>query len=134
MSSTCMTLRVLLPFGIFAEQTDVTRVLVDTAAGSFGFLPHRLDGVAAIVPGILVYTTDAQGENFLAVDEGVLVKTGTDVTVSVRRAVHGSDLAQLRASVEREFQNQDTQAQDLRQVMAKLETGFLRRFASFQHE
>jgi F-type H+-transporting ATPase subunit epsilon len=129
-----MTLKVLLPFGIFAEQTDVTRIVVDTAAGSLGLLPHRLDGVATLVPGILIYTTDARGESFVAVDEGVLVKTGADVTVSVRRAVHGTDLAQLRASIETEFQNQDAQARDVRQVMAKLETGFLRRFASFQHE
>jgi F-type H+-transporting ATPase subunit epsilon len=134
MPSTCMTLKVLLPFGIFAEQTDVTRIVVDTSAGSFGLLPHRLDGVAALVPGILSFTTDAQGETFVAVDEGVMVKTGADVTVSVRRAVHGTDLAQLRASIEREFVHQDAQAQDVRQVMAKLETGFLRRFASFQHE
>ena len=44
------------------------------------------------------------------------------------------DLGQLRDAVEREFLTLDAREQSLRTVMAKLETGFLRRFASFQHE
>ena len=70
----------------------------------------------------------------MAVDEGVLVKTGPDVLVSVRRAIGGTDLGQLRASVEKEFLTLDEREQSVRSVMAKLESGFLRRFATFQHE
>jgi F-type H+-transporting ATPase subunit epsilon len=70
----------------------------------------------------------------LAVDEGILVKTGPDVFVSVCRALGGVDLSQLRDSVEREFLTLDQHEQSVRSVMAKLETGFLRRFANFQHE
>jgi F-type H+-transporting ATPase subunit epsilon len=66
------------------------------AEGSFGLLPHRLDCVAALAPGILIYETEAEGEVYVAVDEGVLVKTGPDVLVSVRRAIRGTDLGQLR--------------------------------------
>ncbi len=129
-----MNLELLLPFRIFAEVTGVTRIVVETGAGSFGILPQRLDCVAALVPGILVYETEAQGETFVAVDEGVLVKTGPDVRISVRRAFAGTDLGQLHAAVTREFLSEDAQAQEMRAVMAKLETGFLRRFARFQHE
>ena len=70
----------------------------------------------------------------MAVDEGVLAKTGPDVLVSVHRALGGADLDQLRDAVEKEFQTLDVQEQSVRKVMAKLETGFLRRFATFQHE
>jgi len=70
----------------------------------------------------------------VAVDEGVLVKTGPEVLVSVRRALTGTDLGQLRDSVEREFLSLDEREQSVRSAMAKLEAGFLRRFASFQHE
>ena len=42
--------------------------------GSFGLLPHRLDCVAALVPGILTYETKEDGTVYLAVDQGVLVK------------------------------------------------------------
>jgi hypothetical protein len=68
---------------------------------------------------------------FVAVDEGVLVKTGPDVLVSVRRAIGGTDLGQLREAVEQEFLTLDEHEQSVRTVMAKLETGFLRRFATF---
>jgi F-type H+-transporting ATPase subunit epsilon len=62
----------------------VSRIVAETREGSFGLLPHRLDCVAALAPGILIYETEAEGEVYLAVDEGVLVKTGLDVLVSVR--------------------------------------------------
>jgi F-type H+-transporting ATPase subunit epsilon len=129
-----MHLKVLLPFQVFAEQSGVTRIVVETHAGSFGLLPHRLDCVAALVPGILTYETEADGEVFVAVDEGVLVKTGADVLISVRRAQGGADLEHLRDAVEQEFLAIDEDERDMRKVMAKLETGFLRRFATLQHE
>jgi F-type H+-transporting ATPase subunit epsilon len=129
-----MNLKVLLPFQVFAEKTEVSRVVAETREGSFGILPHRLDCIAALVPGILTYQTATDGEVFLAVDEGVLVKTGPDVLVSVRRALGGTDLGQLREAVQKEFLTLDEHEQSVRTVMAKLETEFLRRFATFQHE
>ena len=134
MAPALMDLKVLLPFQIFAEKTGVSRIVAETLDGSFGLLPHRLDCVAALVPGILIYETESAGEVLVAVDEGVLVKTGPDVLVSVRRAIGGTDLGQLREAVEKEFLTLDQHEQSVRQVVAKLETGFLRRFATFQHE
>ena len=129
-----MHLKVLLPFQVFAEKTGVSRIVGETREGSFGLLPHRLDCVAALVPGILIYETETGGEVLIAVDEGVLVKTGADVLVSVRRAIAGTDLGQLRDAVEKEFLTLDEREQSVRTITAKLETGFLRRFANFQHE
>jgi F-type H+-transporting ATPase subunit epsilon len=129
-----MNLKVLLPFQVFAEQTGVTRIVAETREGSFGLLPHRLDCVAALVPGILIYQAESGGEVLVAVDEGVLVKTGADVLVSVRRAIGGTDLGQLHAAVEKEFLTLDEDEQSVRTAVAKLETGFVRRFANFQHE
>jgi F-type H+-transporting ATPase subunit epsilon len=128
-----MNLKVLLPFQVFAEKTSVLRIVAEMREGSFGLLPHRLDCVAALVPGILSYQTEADGEVFVAVDEGVLVKTGPDVLVSVRQAIGGTDLGQLRTMVEKEFLTLDEQERSVRQVVAKLETGFLRRLAALQH-
>ncbi len=129
-----MKLKILLPFQVFAEKTDVSRIVAETPDGSFGFLPQRLDCVASLAPGILTYETESDGEIFVAVDEGVLVKTGSDVLVSVRRALGGTDLGQLRDAVKKEFLNLNEAERNVRSVMAKLETGFLHRFASFQHE
>ena len=129
-----MHLRVLLPFQVFADIGGVLRIVAETPAGSFGLLPHRLDCVAALAPGLLIYETKAHGEVCLAVDEGVLVKAGPEVLVSVRRAMGGADLGQLRAAVEREYLTLDEDEQNLREVSAKLESGFVHRFAKFQHD
>jgi F-type H+-transporting ATPase subunit epsilon len=134
MQPTSMTLKVLLPFQVFAEKTGVTRIVAETREGSFGILPRRLDCVAALAPGILIYENEIEGEVYLAVDEGVLIKTGLDVLVSVRNAIAGTDLAKLRDSVEREFLNLDEREQSVRSALAKMESGFIRRLAEFHHD
>ncbi|SBT05727.1 ATP synthase epsilon chain [Candidatus Accumulibacter aalborgensis] len=129
-----MNLKILLPFQIFAEKTGVSRIVAETSEGSFGILPRRRDCVAALAPGILVYETDAQGESYVAVDQGVLVKSGLDVLVSVRRALAGADLGRLHETVQHEFLTVDQEEQNVRAVMTKLESGLLHRLARFQHE
>ena len=133
MPETEMNLKVLLPFEVFVEKTGVSRIVAHTWIGSFGLLPHRLDCVAALAPGILIYETETDGEVYVAVDEGVMVKTGLDVLISVRRAIGGKDLGHLRAAVEQEFLTLDDLEQSVRTVVAKLETGFLRRFVTINH-
>jgi F-type H+-transporting ATPase subunit epsilon len=129
-----MNLKILLPFGIYAEKAGVSRIVADTREGSFGLLPRRLDCVAALAPGILIYQTEAEGEVYVAVDEGVLVKTGPDVLVSVRNAIGGTDLGQLHQAVEREFLNLSEREQSVRSVMATMESDFIRRLAEFHHD
>jgi F-type H+-transporting ATPase subunit epsilon len=124
-----MNLKILLPFRIFAEETGVSRIVAETREGSFGILPHRLDCVAALAPGILTFETLSGGEVFVAVDEGVLVKTGPDVLVSVRRALDGSELGQLREAVEREFLTLNEREMSVRSVLAKMEGDLIRRMA-----
>lgn len=128
-----MTLKILLPFRIFTVQKSVARLVAETREGSFGLLPQRLDCVAALEPGILTYETDTEDEQYIAIDEGVLVKSGPDVMVSVRNAIAGTDLLKLRETVEREFLTLDEQEQSLRSVMVKLESSFMRRLADFRH-
>lgn len=122
-----MHMKVLLPFQVFAEHTDVTRIVVETTRGSFGLLPRRLDCAAVLVPGILAFESAKLGEQFIAVDEGVMVKVGRDVSISVRHAIGGSDLGSLREAVEREFVNLNERERSMRTVLAKLESSFMRR-------
>ncbi len=129
-----MNLKVLLPFMVFAEKRDVLHIVAVTDKGSFGLLPRRLDCVAALSAGILVYETAAEGEVYIAVDEGVLVKTGSDVRVSVRNAIGGMSLDKLRAAVEEEFAHLDEQEQKVRSVLAKMESGFIHRLVEFHHD
>ncbi|MBB1295575.1 F0F1 ATP synthase subunit epsilon [Pseudoalteromonas sp. SR41-4] len=129
-----MHLKLLLPSQVFIDKTDISNIIVETSSGSYGLLPHRLDCVAVLTPGILTFSTIAEGEIFVAVDEGVLVKTGLDVLVSVRNALVDSDLTKLRAAVEQDFLAINEQALQVRAVMAKLESGFLHKFVSFKQQ
>ena len=134
MPQSLMKLKVLLPFQVFADKIGVSRIVAETLDGSIGLMPQRLDCVAALTAGILIYETETDGEVCIAIDEGVLVKAGFDVLVSARRALGGSDLDQLRDSVEREYRTLDAEEQSLRSVMTQLESGFLRRFGTLHHE
>jgi len=129
-----MRLRVLLPYQVFVEKPGVSRIVVDTRAGSYGLLPRRLDCSAVLTPGILMFETEADDEVFLAVDEGVLIKAGAEVLVSVRRAAGGTDLQHLQELVAKEFLQVEERERDARSTMARLESGFLHRFASLRHE
>lgn len=129
-----MNLKILLPSEVFAEKTDVLRIVAETSEGSFGLLPHRLDCVAALSPGIFIYESEQDGTVYLAVDEGVLVKTGADVLVSVRRAIAGTDLNQLHDAVKLQFLTMDEKEQRVRAAVIKMEAGLVGRLAEFQHE
>lgn len=134
MNGDLLRLQILLPSQVFAEAEGVTSVVAETRAGAFGILPHRLDGVAALAPGILIYETAADGEHYVAVDEGLMVKAGADVLVSVRRAMGGTDLGRLRDSAQQEFGAPAPAEERARAVMTKLETEFLQRLRSLHHE
>lgn len=129
-----MHLRVLLPFRVFAEIQDVSRIVIETSAGSCGLLPQRLDFVAALVPGIFTYQTEAGEVNYLAVDEGVLIKAGSNVTLSVRNAVGGKDLGSLHELIKKEFMSIDESEKNTRSVMVKLESGLIHSLEKFKPE
>lgn len=132
--SDLITLKVLLPFGVFAEKADVLKVVADTNVGSAGILPHRLDCVAALTPGILFYESESDGQVYIAVDQGILVKVGLTVLISVSNAIAGKDLDQLKQAVESQFFNLNQQEKNVRSLMAKLESGLISRLAGLQRD
>ena len=129
-----MNLRILLPFKIFSRLENVSRIIAETLGGSLGLLPHRLDCVAALVPGILSYSTPDGGTTYLAIDAGVLVKRGDDVSISVRRAIRGADLHELHQAAVREYVILDAQEREMRSVVSKMESGLIGRIAELHHE
>jgi F-type H+-transporting ATPase subunit epsilon len=128
-----MNLKVLIPFQIVVQQTDVSRIIAETREGSFGLLPHRLDCVAALVPGILVYESKGANASYIAVDEGVLVKSGAEVLISVRRAIGGANLRELHEAVKREFLLLEQREKEVRAALSKMQAALLGRFAEYQH-
>ncbi len=129
-----MHLKVLLPFRVFADVPEVTRAVVETSAGALGLLPRRLDCAAAVVPGILTYQRHGAEEEYIALNEGILVKSGPEVLISVRNAIGGADLGRLREAVERDFSRLEAAERSCRAVLARLESDLVRRLVKLQHE
>ncbi|MEO8339366.1 MAG: F0F1 ATP synthase subunit epsilon [Nitrospirota bacterium] len=129
-----MHLKILLPSEVFTDQDGITSVIAETRDGSFQLLEHRLDCVAALVPGILAYLPKDNAPVYLAVDEGVLVKTGAEILVSVRRAIGGTDLGQLHDEVKLRFLALNAEERNVRDVLSRLDSGLVGRLAAFQHE
>ena len=134
MTASFMDLEILVPFRVFARKDLVSKIVIETPKGFYGFLPNRLDCVAPLVPCIMMYETQKEGEIYIAVDQGVMVKTGPKVVISVRHAIGGFDLGQLQEAVEHDFINLDERERTLRNSLAKLESSFIGRYAEFYHE
>ena len=126
-----MKLKILLPFKIYSEIFNVKRIVVETKNGSFGLLPKRLDCAAALTAGILEYENERNEITYVAIDEGVLVKTGNEVMISVRNAIGGNDLSKLRETINAEFSNLKENEKQLRTVMKKMSTNFLTNLDKF---
>ncbi len=122
-----MNLKVLIPTKIFIDQV-VTKVIAEAENGSFCLLPHHIDFLTALVPGILTFITESGQEMFLAIDEGILVKQGDMVFVSTLHAIQDDNLATLKQTVEKEFQVLNEQERLTRSALAKFEISIMRHF------
>lgn len=121
-----MNLRILLPTRILLDR-PVDKVTAEAENGSFCLLPRHVDFATALVPGLLSYTSGEQ-EEFVAIDEGILVKKGAEVLVSVRDAMIGPDLGFLRLMVRERYEKLDEREKRARSALVRLEADFVRRF------
>lgn len=126
-----MNLKVLLAAEVLVE-AEVSKVIAEAHNGYFCLLPKHVDFVTALVPGILSFEISGGREEYLAVDEGILVKCGEEVLVSARNAVRGPDLGQLRRIVSEKFEALGEHEKSALTAMAKIEAGFVRRFLEIQ--
>ncbi len=122
-----MQLKVLLPTEVLINEA-ASKITAEAENGSFCLLPNHVDFVAGLVPGLLLFELSEGEEVFLAVDEGILVKCGSEVLVSVRNAVRGNDLESLKNTVEQEFRILDEKEQMTRNALGRLEASFIRGF------
>lgn len=125
-----MRLKVLLPTEVLVDE-EVRKVVVEAENGSHCLLPRHVDFVTALAAGILSYW-NADGEHFLAVDEGTLVKVGPQVLVSSRGAVAHHSLEALRATIADEFHALDEHERQARTALARLEAAALERFLALE--
>ena len=124
-----MRLKIFLPSELFLE-IDVAKIAGESYKGGFGLLPKHIDFVTALVPGLLTYQTEHGKETFLALNGGILVKQGEQVSIVTRGAVHG-ELGALKKAVEDFVTDLDEKEKKTRTAVARLEADFIRRFVEF---
>lgn len=126
-----MHLQILLPTDVLVD-IQAAKVVAEAENGSFCLLPRHVNFVTSLAPGILAYTDAENVEHFVGVAEGVLVKTGDDVFVSVEYGVQGEDLGQLRNKVRQYFDNVNEKERQAVSAVARLEADFVRRFLALE--
>jgi F-type H+-transporting ATPase subunit epsilon len=134
MENSGINMKILLPYKIYADEHGVKEVVAVTTQGSFGLLPHRLDCTAVLAPGVLSYTTEQGTVVYVAVDEGVLIKAGTEILISVHNAVGGTDLGELHKKVTDQFMKLNEQEKNVQAVMRNVEAGFIELLEQFRNK
>ncbi|HWE49971.1 MAG TPA: F0F1 ATP synthase subunit epsilon [Bryobacteraceae bacterium] len=120
-----MTLKVRMPAEVLFEE-KVSRIRAEARDGWFGILPRHIDFVTALVPGILRFQPCGAAEEYLAIDHGILVKCGAEVSISTRNAVRGGDLGQLKKNVEAQFGERAERERQGRELESRLEADLVR--------
>ena len=128
-----MRLQVLLPTEVLVDR-PVSKVIAEAENGSFCLLPRHIDFVAALAPGILTFTDSDNRERYVGLAEGVLVKNGSDVFVSVEHGVEGNSLGELRDIVSQHFETIDERERQAVSAVAQLEASFVRRFLALEEQ
>jgi F-type H+-transporting ATPase subunit epsilon len=128
-----MNLTIVTPAQPILSISGVTSIVAESLNGSFGILPNRLDCVACLVPGILIFENAEGEQQYAAIDEGVLVKTGPEVHVSVRNAVIAKELEKLKTVVHETFLIATDRQRRLSSILTKLEMSLLRALSEVRH-
>ena len=126
-----MRLKVWVPTEVLLDE-EVTKVKAEAENGWFCILPRHIDFVTALVPGILSFEGPGRPTQYLAIDHGILVKCGPEVSVSTRHAVRGTDLATLQETVAEQFRVLREKEQTARLFEAKLEAELVRQLVQVE--
>lgn len=123
-------LKIMVPENIMVDET-VNKVIAEALNGFFCLEPRHIDFTAAIRPGILYYYT-GEGEKVIAVDEGILVKCGEEVLVSVVNAIEGTDLERLEREVREKFYLKEEAEEKVQIALKSLEADLIRHFIDLE--
>ena len=122
-----MQLKVVLPTKILINTTAI-KVIAEAENGIFCLLPRHIDFVTTLIPSLLSFVSPQGEEQFMAIDQGILIKQGNQVTVATQNAIEGGDLGKLKETVNQQFRLMDEREKNARSVLAKLEINTIRNF------
>jgi F-type H+-transporting ATPase subunit epsilon len=128
-----MELVVCSPLGVVLK-TKIKKVTFETLNGYHTLLPRHVDFVSALTPSIVRYTDEENSDKFVACHQGIVVKKGSNVTISVQNAVMGNTLDELQQTILVDFKKNEENRKELNLAMVRLETGLMRGFSKLNGE
>ena len=115
-----MQFSVLTPIGLLLK-TEAQKIIVEAKDGFHTFLPKHIDYVTALKTGIISYADKNGKTSYVACNEGILTKKGTDVQLATRLGIIGSDLEELKTLIETDFKKMEESRKEATKTMAQLE-------------
>ena len=119
-----MRLKVLVPAKVIVD-LEVDKVTAKSPDGYFCLLPHHVDFVSALAPGILTYEDEGGREVSLAIDEGTLAKCSSEVIVATRFAIGRPKGPDMRTSRVPSLPLDEAESR-CRVIIAELENEFMK--------
>ena len=119
-----MNLTVSTPFmSVIEAKTD--KIHIPTMRGDWCILPRHADAIFTLQPGIIIYSG---GDQTLAaaINAGLCVKTGANVTIATNRAVASRHLEDLSHAVEEQFRLEEEEERRTQTAMTQIEIGIIR--------
>lgn len=114
-----MKLKIITPLDIFYVD-NVSKIKAEGLEGNFSILPNHADYVSSITTSVFSFEKEGKIE-FFAVDGGVLIKYGENVEFSVRHAIKGNDLENLKKQMEISFKEMEEEEKQTKTALASLE-------------
>ncbi len=130
-----MRLKLLTPSRVAVDR-EAVRITARSVDGYFCLLPHHVDFVSELQPGILSFEDSEGVSEAIAVDEGILVKCGGEVLIASRNAIvepglNRRDAASAHTELEAEIVEEE---QKCREIVAGLEADFVNGFLKQSRE
>ena len=126
-----MKVRILSPIGPILDE-NIEKISFESLSGSRTFLPHHIDTVSALPPNIVTVRTTAHKDIYLACTQGILVKQGEHILISVHKAVIGNDLNHLAELIKTEFAQDEDDRRQVNTAIARLEAQLSRGFMNLK--
>lgn len=132
MNKNYIHLKIMEPKQIIADQ-QVDKIIAEAPNGFFCLKPRHVDFVSALKPGILYYY-QGEREKIMAVNRGIMVKCGSEVSVSVLNAIAGDDLDKLQGQVREEFTRIEKAEEEASSALRNLEAELIQHFIGLEKD
>jgi len=78
---------------------EVKKISLKGKEGSYSIFPNHLDYISSIKTNVLYYVDKHNKTYYVAINEGILVKCGNHVKLSVFSGIKGTDIKELEKKI-----------------------------------